>query len=91
MSKDEIISLARERGFDLYATLGGTRLQFMDELGVNLLVTIENLEFELLYLVPTSIFRFVTPTCSPFDNEEHFNKMYRKFKREVIECWGHLT
>ena len=91
MSKDEIISLAEGKGFQMYATLGGTRLQFIDEFGINLIVDIDNLEFELLYLVPKSIFRFITPKCSPFNNEEHFKSMYRKFRKEVRECWGHLS
>ena len=91
MSKDQIIELAEKRGFRLWATLNGTQLQFLDEYGINLFVTIDNLNFELKYLIPNSAFRFILPECSPFDNDEHFKKMYKKFRREVIDCWGHLT
>lgn len=86
--KDRLIDIANQRGFTLWATLNGKKLQFMDERGINLFVEIESKSFSLRYLVPRSIFTLNCPECSPFDNDEHFNKIYRKFKHEVVECWS---
>ena len=58
----------------------------MDRYGINLWVDTEG-NFTLKYLIPKSIFTFECPKCSPFDNDNHFEKLYRKFKHEVIECW----
>lgn len=88
--KDEIIELAKKRGFELWATLGGVKLQFMDDRGINLFVNINSSDFELKYSVPDTIFQLICPPCSPFDHEAHFNSIYRKFKRECSECWEHL-
>lgn len=89
MTKNEIISLAKTRGFSLWSTennIGNERYHFMDRLCINLWVDTEG-NFELKYLIPNSIFTFECPVCSPFDNEDHFKKIYRKFKFEVVECW----
>ena len=83
MSKEEIRELAEKRGFSLWATLGGRKLQMMDSYGINLIVDPETQEFELAWVIPKSIFQINCPKCSPFSNEEHFNNMYRKFKQVV--------
>lgn len=83
MSKEETRELAEKRGFSLWATLGGRKLQMMDHYGINLIVDPETQEFELVWGVPKSIFQINCPKCSPFSNEEHFNNMYRKFKQIV--------
>ena len=83
MNKEEIRELAEKRGFSLWATLGGKKLQMMDRDGVNLIVDPETQEFELAWMIPKSIFQISCPKCSPFTNEEHFNKMYRKFKQTI--------
>lgn len=44
-------------------------------------------EFEFTYEVPGSINRLVTPKCSPFANEEHFNRMGTKFGQMVRTLW----
>ena len=83
MSKEEIRDLAEKRGFSLWATLGGRKLQMMDNYGINLIVDPETQEFELAWAIPKSIFQINCPKCSPFSNEEHFNNMYRKFKQVI--------
>lgn len=83
MSKEETRELAEKRGFSLWATLGGKKLQMMDRDGINLIVDPETQEFELAWVIPKSIFQISCPKCSPFTNEEHFNKMYRKFKQTI--------
>lgn len=86
MTKEETRKLAEERGFSLWATLGGRRLQLMDRYGINLIVDPETQEFEMAWVIPKSIFQISCPKCSPFTNEEHFNKMYHKFRQTVIAC-----
>lgn len=83
MNKEETKELAEKRGFSLWATLGGKKLQMMDRDGINLIVDPETQEFELAWMIPKSIFQISCPKCSPFTNEEHFNKMYRKFKQTI--------
>ena len=83
MNKEETRELAEKRGFNLWATLGGKKLQMMDRDGINLIVDPETQEFELAWVIPKSIFQICCPKCSPFTNEEHFNKMYRKFKQTI--------
>lgn len=83
MNKEEIRELAEKRGFSLWATLGGKKLQMMDRDGINLIVDPETQEFELAWVIPKSIFQISCPKCSPFTNEEHFDKMYRKFKQTI--------
>lgn len=78
--KKAVTELAERRGFTLWATINGTTLQFMDRFGINLIVKVETGEFELKRCVPKSIFTIECPPCSPFDNDEHFSKIYRKFR-----------
>lgn len=87
-SKDLAVEFAQKKGFTHWATLGGKDLQFMDKRGINLFIDPEKKTFRFAYLIPKSIFQFICPECSPYDNEEHFDNMYRKFKKEVVECWS---
>ena len=86
MTEDEVKALAEKRGFVLWATYRDGRLQFMDRFGINITVQPETASFELGWIIPKSIFTIDCPSCSPFDNDEHFNKIYRKFKRNVWIC-----
>lgn len=90
MTKNQEIAVdfAKSKGFTHWATLNGIKLQFMDVRGINLFIDPEEKTFRFEYLVPKSIFRFICPECSPFDNEKHFDNIYRKFKREVVDCWS---
>lgn len=87
MDKEQIKKLAADRGFIEFATIKTPKtckIQFLDRVGINLIVNVDNKEFELVYNVPHSIFSLSCPTCSPFDNDEHFNRLYKKFRRIVI-------
>lgn len=75
--------IAERRGFTLWATISGKQLQFMDRFGINLIVTIETGEFAFKWGIPKSIFTVECPSCSPFDNDEHFSKIYRQFRKYV--------
>ena len=86
MTREEVKVLAEKRGFTLWATYGDGRLQFMDRHGINITVMPETASFEMGWMVPKSIFIISCPPCSPFDNAEHFNKIYRKFKLTVWKC-----
>ena len=86
MTKEEVKALAEKRGLTLWATYGDGRLQFMDRYGINITVMPETASFEMGWMVPKSIFTINCPACSPFDNDEHFHKMYKKFKRTVWTC-----
>ena len=85
MTKEEVKILAKERGLELWATYGD-KLQFMDRYGINITVMPETASFEMGWMVPNSIFIISCPSCSPFDNDEHFKGMYRKFKRTIWTC-----
>lgn len=92
MTKHEIVSMAELRGFTLWSTEQNNRgsvYHFMDQCGINLWVDHEA-HFRMEYLIPNSIFILSCPECSPFHNDNHFEKMYRKFKQEVLECWGSM-
>lgn len=82
----EIIERASQRGFTHWATINGTKLQFMDRWGINLFVNTETNEFEMAWNIPYTIFQITCPSCSPFSNEDHFQKTYVKFKRTVRKC-----
>ncbi|MBY6918154.1 hypothetical protein [Clostridium botulinum] len=88
MDKKEIEDLIEERGFMLWATLGGKNLQFLskndnNDLVINCIIYPETKEFEFKYLVPYSVIQLVNPKCSPFTDEKHFNKMLNKFMEVV--------
>lgn len=90
MDKKEIEDLMEQRGFMLWATLGGKNLQFLSkndnkDLVINCIINPETKEFEFKYLVPYSVMQLVNPKCSPFDDEKHFNGMLRKFMKAVEE------
>lgn len=87
----EIKILAEKRRFTLWATISGRYLQFMDRFGINLIVEIETGEFELKWSIPKSIFTVECPSCSPFSNDEHFYKIYRKFKHTILKIKEDLS
>ena len=79
-------ALAKKRGLDLWATFGDGRLQFMDNYGINFIINPQNDSFELSWMIPNTIFTINCPSCSPFSDDNHFHKFYRKFKRVVWTC-----
>ena len=87
MSKAEIEKIAENNGFELWAVLpGGKVYQFIDGMGVNLIVHLneDNTEFELKTKVPSTIFEITCPKCSPFNDGAHFRTMLRKFRRIIM-------
>ena len=89
-----------ERGFTVYATINGSKLQFiskhMYDFGyedrtlpsqrqpvINVLVNLENGEFECLYNMSKSINKLTSPKCSPVMNDEHFDRIVMKFESEA--------
>lgn len=90
VNKEKIKELAQLRGFTLWARIGQNRLQFMDCHGINLFVDVDTKNFELQWLVPRSIFAIQCPSCSPFDNEEHFQKIYKKFCA-VVQTFANIV
>ena len=83
MNKD---TLYDKYGFTQWATImsgGKTYIQYIDNSGINLLVNWDTGEFTMKWNIPQSIFTIECPECSPIINEEHFKKMYLRF-REVV-------
>ena len=92
MERKEVEKLLEEYGtrFGLWAILSGGQeaYQFMDKGGINLKVYSDN-SFDFSYIIPGTIFQLTCPRCSPVTNQEHFMKMYRKFRKIVSnEGWG---
>ena len=97
MIQDETLKqLIQDRGFTIlnYSYQGPIeerqldRIGCMSKEGIALMVYPKTNEWELQFVLPYSIFTFNCPKCGSFDDDEHFNKFYKKFKKEVIECWG---
>ena len=64
-------------------TAKGKSFQYMDALGINIIFNEWDKSFELKWLIPKSIFTIECPTCSPYTNIEHFQKIYLKFWRTI--------
>lgn len=59
--------------------------QFIDDIGINVFINFDTQEFWMEYMIPRSIFSVKCPKCSPISNEEHFDKMYSKFKNCIFQ------
>ena len=82
--------LAKQFEFTLWATMNteqGKAYQYMDPIGINVIFNEWDQSFELKWLIPKSIFTIECPTCSPYTNQEHFQKIYLKFWR-TIRAWN---
>ncbi|MBQ3543428.1 MAG: hypothetical protein IJA34_00325 [Lachnospiraceae bacterium] len=80
--------LIERYNFTLWATIvnqEGRSYQYMDAHGINILINEKTKEFSFEWCVPKSIFSIKCPTCSPYDKEEHFDKMYNKFLILVLK------
>lgn len=49
----------------------------------NVTVWVDTLEFQFMYAVPTSINKLMSPKCSSFMNDEHFDRLALKFERDI--------
>lgn len=94
----DIEDLISSRGFSIMnygmGEIEGKRtkvsISSVDKHHINLLYYVQSDNWELTYIVPGTIFTFNTGKLGSFSNDEHFNKFYKKFKKEVIECWSNL-
>lgn len=94
----DIEDLIISRGFNImnYGTgeIEGRKtkvsINSVDKYHINLSYYPQSDDWELTYIVPRTFFTFNTGKLGSFSNEEHFNKFYKKFKKEVIECWSNL-
>lgn len=78
--------LAAQFELTLWATMNteqGKVYQYMDPIGINVIFNEWDQSFELKWLIPKSIFTIECPTCSPYTNKEHFQKIYLKFWRAI--------
>lgn len=79
--------LVKEYGFTLWATANtvqGKSYQYMDSQGINIIFNEWDRSFELKWLIPRSIFTIECPSCSPYTNKEHFQKIYNQFWRTIF-------
>lgn len=85
----EIRELIDKHGFTLWATVySGKKVsayKCMDKYGINLIIEPEEKNFYFVWSVPKSIFTVNCPSCSPFDNEQHFTNIYYKFRATVLK------
>jgi hypothetical protein len=82
--------LIKEFEFTLWSTATtekGKSYHYMDSLGINIIFNEWDQSFELKWLIPRSIFTIECPSCSPYSNKEHFQKIYLKFQR-TIRAWN---
>lgn len=78
---------AKEHDLTLWATSNsshGTSYIYLNKHGINVVFHEWDQSFEFKWNVPRSIFTIECPTCSPYTNKEHFNKMYNKFERLIF-------
>ena len=79
---------AEKYNLTLWATIRNGDIvtyQYMDRYGINVVVTPSTKTFELKWAIPRSIFTLECPECSPYENNEHFTRIYRKFRNTVCE------
>lgn len=67
-----------------HKTSTGKEYHYLDDFGINIIINPETKEFSLRWMIPRSIFTIECPSCSPYDNEEHFDKIYNKFLQTVF-------
>lgn len=82
--------LAKQFELTLWCTANteqGKSYQYMDPIGINIIFNEWDQSFELKWLIPKSIFTIECPSCSPYTNKEHFQKIYLKLWR-TIRAWN---
>lgn len=97
MEKDEIVKTMKDRGFSLIAEMRSVNvvtLVFENELEkddgkkrfpvpkYNCQVVADG-HFKFTYVVPHSFNTLESPSCSPFDNYEHFENIRSKFEHQA--------
>lgn len=85
--ESRLISLAEERGFDLYVTRN-TEVKgwlFINSLQIALHLD-ENGYFELRHTIPNTIIELRSERRSSFEKEAYFNEIYQQFESLVKAC-----
>ena len=85
-----IEEIANKFEFTLWSTSTtshGKSYHYMDPIGINIIFNDWDQSFELKWLIPKSIFTIECPSCSPYTNSEHFQRVYLKFWR-TIRAWN---
>ena len=79
--------LANEHELTLWATSNGKNGKsyiYMSAHGINVVFNEWDQSFEFKWAIPRSIFTIECPSCSPYTNKEHFNRMYIKFWKTIF-------
>lgn len=79
--------LAKEHNLTLWATSNsdkGKSYIYMSDNGINVIFNEWDQSFEFKWMIPRSIFTIECPTCTPYTNKEHFDKMYNQFWRTIF-------
>ena len=80
--KPTLEDIINKYGLTLWSTATtdqGKSYQYMDHDGINVIINEWVKSFQFKWLIPKSIFTIECPTCSPYDNPNHFDKMYKIF------------
>lgn len=99
MLKEKIIEKMEKRGFTRIMESRNrkdetTSITFTNNMPdapwYSVTVWVEDMEFEFVYCMSTSINKLVSPRCGSFMNDEHFTRLARKFEREVVVLHEHF-
>lgn len=73
-------------GLTLWSTANtakGKSYQYLDYDGIGVVINEWDKSFQLKWLIPKSIFTIECPSCSPYDDSNHFERMYKWFQDAV--------
>ena len=92
MTKQEALDKLSERGFSVNAygndSQGNTKTIYastnpLEEFSYSCDVILESEEFMFKYMAPESINVLQTPKCGSFLNDDHFNRLRKKFEPQA--------
>lgn len=102
LDKSIVEKKMKERGFTVYATMGKVELHFIsshmysvsdnsDKPIINVIVNLENGNFQGLYNIKESINTLQTAKCGSVMNDEHFDKIIMKLEThaKILERFTH--
>ena len=88
MANTVLDEIAKEHRLQLWATMNGEKgksYQYMEmTYGINVIFNEWDESYEIKWLIPKSIFTIECPSCSPYTNREHFDRMYVKFWKTIF-------
>lgn len=62
----------------------GTSYSYRDYNGINIIINEWDKRFKMRWSVPHSIFTIECPTCCPYDDQDHFDRIYKQF--DAVVC-----